>query len=153
MNVQDAAYSTVHNYPGGSESLAPRVGLSAAVLRGKVNPHNDRNILSLAEASRIMGVTGDFRVLHALAGEHGFTLTPIAGEGGADVAVAMLGTAAAGGDLAEAIAGALQDDRISPNELAEIGRACAALQSKIVAVARGAAARAEEGQPRPGDRL
>lgn len=153
MNVQDAAYGTVHDYPGGSESLAPRIGMSAAVLRGKVNPHNDRNVLALAEADQIMGVTGDFRMLHALAAQHGFALAPIESEGGGDITVAMLGAAAAKGDLATVITRALQDGLISGNELAEIGRACAALQASIVSVARGAAARAAAGQPKPGDRL
>lgn len=153
MNVQDAAYGTVHDYPGGSPSLAPRLGMSAAVLRGKVNPHNDRNVLTLAEADQMMGVTGDHRILHALAAEHGYTLTPMEGEGAGDVAVAMLGAAAAKGDLANVITRALQDGLISGNELAEIGRACAHLQASIVSVARGAAARAAEGRPKPGDRL
>ncbi|MFH7611555.1 hypothetical protein RA272_29150, partial [Pseudomonas syringae pv. tagetis] len=66
MNVTDAAYDTVHQYPGGSEALAPRLGMSAAVLRGKVNPNTDRNLLSLQEADALMARTGDFRILHAL---------------------------------------------------------------------------------------
>lgn len=53
MNVTDAAYDTVHQYPGGSEALAPRLGMSAAVLRGKVNPNTDRNLLSLQEADAL----------------------------------------------------------------------------------------------------
>ena len=71
MNVTDAADATVHDYPGGSESLAPRMGMSAAVLRNKVNPGNDRNHLSLSEADRLMRVTGDHRILQALADQHG----------------------------------------------------------------------------------
>lgn len=86
MNVQDAAYRTVHDYPGGSESLAPRLGMSAAVLRGKVNPNNDRNILSLHEASQIMGVSDDFQMLHALAASHGFGLHALESGDTADIA-------------------------------------------------------------------
>jgi hypothetical protein len=60
MNSIDAAYSTVHDYPGGSESLGPRVGISPAVLRNKVNPNNDTHHLTFAEARRIADMTGDF---------------------------------------------------------------------------------------------
>lgn len=47
MNVTDAAYVTVHQYPGGSEALTPRLGMSAAVLRGKVNPNGDSNFAQM----------------------------------------------------------------------------------------------------------
>lgn len=143
MNVQDAAYATVHEYPGGSEPLAVRLGMSGAVLRGKVNPNNDRNILSLAEADRMMGLSGDHRILHALAGEHGYTLQPIEEEiAGGSLMAAVLATAAAKGDLAAVISRALADNVITANELAEIGRACAAVQAGVVSIGQGAAARA-----------
>lgn len=142
MNVQDAAYATVHEYPGGSEPLAVRLGMSGAVLRGKVNPNNDRNLLSLAEADRMMGLSGDHRILHALAGEHGYTLQPIEGDGPGCLMDAVLATAAAKGDLAAVISRALADNVITANELAEIGRACAAVQAGVVSIGQGAAARA-----------
>ncbi len=141
MNVQDAAYRTVHDYPGGSESLAPRLGMSAAVLRGKVNPNNDRNILSLHEASQIMGVSDDFQMLHALAATHGFGLHALESGDTADITTALLGASVAKGDLAGVISRALQDNLITQNELAEIGRACAALQARIISIGQGAAAR------------
>ncbi len=147
MNVQDAAYATVHCYPGGSESLAPRIGMSPAVLRGKVNPNNDRNILSLVEADTIIGVSGDHRILHALAAEHGYTLQPIdaAGEGGTGLVDAVLAASAAKGDLAQVIQRALADKVVTRNEKAEIDRACAALQACVVEIGQGAAARMQRG--------
>ncbi|PNE77837.1 hypothetical protein A8H37_06130 [Burkholderia thailandensis] len=39
MNILDTAHAVAHNYPGGCESLAPRLGVSPAVLRSKVNPN------------------------------------------------------------------------------------------------------------------
>ncbi len=37
MNIVDAAYHTVHDYPGGANALAPRMGIkSPAVLNSKV---------------------------------------------------------------------------------------------------------------------
>ena len=53
----------------------------------------------------------------------------------------------------DVIARALEDNLITPNELADIGRACAALQAKVMSVAQGAAARAAAGAPNPGGRL
>ena len=73
MNIIDAANATVHDYPGGSESLGPRVGLPANLLRDKVNPGSDTH-LTLAEAERIMALTEDFRMLEVLAHQHGFLL-------------------------------------------------------------------------------
>ncbi len=104
MNVQDAAYRTVHDYPGGSESLAPRMGMSAAVLRGKVNANNDRNVLSLSDADLMMGVSNDGQILHALAATHGVGLPPLEGGTSLDITTALLGAAVAKGDLAGVIA-------------------------------------------------
>lgn len=72
MNILDAAYNTVHDYPGGAAALAPRMGMkSAAVLNSKVNPNTETHHLSLVEASKMMAMTGDFRVLQELNAEHG----------------------------------------------------------------------------------
>jgi len=74
MNTKDAAYHTVHDYAGGSESLGPRVGISAAVLRNKVNPNNETHHLTLAEAQRIVDFTDDDRMLKAWAHQRGYIL-------------------------------------------------------------------------------
>ena len=76
MNVMDAAKLTVHNYPGGSESLGPRVQVRPAVLRNKINPNNDGNHLTLAESMRIQVVTGDHAICRAMNEELGY-LPPI----------------------------------------------------------------------------
>jgi hypothetical protein len=146
MNVTDAAYATVHDYPGGSESLAPRLGMSPAVLRGKVNPNNDRNVLSLAEADALMGVSGDFRILHAMAAGHGFGLTPLDGADAGNLVVALLRAASAKGDLATVITEALADHVLTPNEDARIQRACAALQAAVIEIARCSAQSAKAPQ-------
>ena len=74
MNITTAADLTVHEYKGGSESLGPLVGISAAVLRNKVNPNNTTHHLTLAEADRIVRMTGDARILAAFAHSNGFLL-------------------------------------------------------------------------------
>lgn len=76
MNVQDAAYHTVHDYPGGSESLGPRVGVKPAVLRNKVNWKNPANHLTLDEAQLVMVMSGDHRIVYAQLDELGY-LPPV----------------------------------------------------------------------------
>ncbi|HDS1216240.1 TPA: phage regulatory CII family protein [Stenotrophomonas maltophilia] len=123
MNITDAAHKTVKDYPGGSEALAVRIGMSAAVLRNKVNPNNNTHHLTLAEASEIMGVTGDDRILHAMAVEHGYTLQKMQADGMASVMGAMLENAAKQGAFAQALQDALADELISENEMKAISSA------------------------------
>ncbi|MCD9096164.1 phage regulatory CII family protein [Luteimonas fraxinea] len=144
MNVTDAAYDTVHEYPGGSESLAPRMskGMSSATLRGKVNPNNDRNLLSLQEADELMAKSGDYRILHALAASHGFVLQRVEAPETGTLICSLLAASAAKGDLAEMVSKAIRDGSISPNEADEIGRGCATVIAAIVQVAQHANASA-----------
>lgn len=123
MNITDAAHKTVKDYPGGSEALAVRIGMSAAVLRNKVNPNNTTHHLTLAEASEIMGVTGDDRILHAMAAEHGYTLQKMQADSVASVMGAMLENAAKQGAFAQALQEALSDGLISENEMKAISSA------------------------------
>lgn len=145
MNVTDAAYDTVHQYPGGSEALAPRMGMSAATLRGKVNPNTDRNLLSLQEADTLLGRTGDYRILHALCAEHGFIAQRVDAPHSGNLITALLSAAAAKGDLAELVSEAMADNRITPNEADAISRACQQVMAALVQVSQHAEAAAERG--------
>lgn len=72
MNILDAAYNTVHDFKGGANALATRMGIkSPAVLNSKVNSNTETHHLTLLEATKLMGITGDFRILQALCAEHG----------------------------------------------------------------------------------
>jgi len=121
MNIIDAAYQTVHDYPGGSESLAPRIGMSPAVLRNKVNPNNDTHHLTVREANTIMAFTKDYRMLHALSAEHGFVLQK-AEDASAEGTVfqLLLRANAAEGDLDKELNDALADGRLTQNELKRV---------------------------------
>lgn len=145
MNVTDAAYDTVHQHAGGSVALAPRMGMSDATLRGKVNPNNDRNLLSLQEADTLMARTGDFRILHALCAEHGFVAQRIEAPESGSLIGSLLTAAAGHGGLAELISNAMADARISPNEADAISRACAQVMAALVKVSQHAEAAAERG--------
>ena len=144
MNVSDAAYHTVRNYPGGAEALATRLTridekgeqkcMAGAVLRSKVNPNTSTHHLTLAEADQIMAITGDHRILHALAGTHGYALVAVGAEQGAaatSLMQAVLGANAAEGSFDQKLAEALADDRISPRELAELTDLAVAQQAAM----------------------
>jgi hypothetical protein len=76
--VTDAAYCTVHDYPGGAPSLAPRIGIaSPRVLDNKVNPNSEHHKLTLDEAVRMIDMTGDLRILHAIAERAGQLVIPL----------------------------------------------------------------------------
>lgn len=132
MNILDAAHKTVHAYPGGSETLALRIGMSAAVLRNKVNPNNTTHHLTLAEASEVMGVTNDDRILHALAAQHGYVLQRLEPEGSAGVVSSMLENAAKQGAFAQALQDALTDNLISENEMRDISDAGTAQMEALI---------------------
>lgn len=123
MNVQDAFYATVHDHPGGCESLAPRLKTSAAVLRNKANPNNPANIPSLRDADQVMGLSGDYRILHALAANHGHVCIRTDVETPAsDLAVLELVTHVwrSNGDVGAAVDAALADGRVERSELIEV---------------------------------
>jgi hypothetical protein len=151
VNVTDAAYATVHDYPGGSDSLAPRLGTSGAVLRNKVNPNNDRNTLALEEADQLMGISGDYRILQALAANHGFLLQRAdgnPGKGSADtILTCILALSMREGALSEIVSKALADNLISPREKRDIEAACHALQAAVIDFARCLPSAPQEGAP------
>lgn len=144
MNILDAAHKTVHAYPGGSESLAPRIGMSAAVLRNKVNPNNTTHHLTLVEASEVMGVTGDDRILHALAAQHGYTLQRIEVPQAGSLVGALIDAGEIKGKLCQIIGDALDDGRITQNEALCIASACGDLQGIAAQIAQHARAAVEK---------
>jgi len=76
--VTDAAYRLVHEYPGGAQSLAPRIGIaSPRVLDNKVNPNSAHHKLTLDEAVAATDMSGDLRVLQAWAAHCGQLLVPV----------------------------------------------------------------------------
>lgn len=87
MNLSDAAYATAHDYAGGTPSLAPRMGISGAMLRNKVNPNDATHHLTLSEAMRMQSLTGDHRILHAMSDELGYVCIQLPVAGASDMAL------------------------------------------------------------------
>ncbi|MCP3721754.1 phage regulatory CII family protein [Paraburkholderia sp. CNPSo 3272] len=123
MHITDAAYAVAHDYPGGTESLAPRLGMSGAVLRNKVNPNNTTHHLTLAEAVRMSQITGDVRIAEAIANELGFALvkTPSMEECNDAAIVELMGAAwATHGEVGKEICKTLEDGRVEFGEVDRI---------------------------------
>lgn len=123
MTPQDAFHQTVHSYPGGCESLAPRLGMSSAVLRNKANIHCTTNHPTLADVDRVLGITANYSVLHALASNHNHVCIPVdADVAPSDLAVLELVTAVwrSHGDVGAAVDAALADGRIEAREVCRI---------------------------------
>jgi hypothetical protein len=133
MSPKDAFYNTVHNAPGGHAALAIRLGMSAAVLRNKANVHSETNKPTLDDVDNIIGLTGDASVLHALAANHGYVCSKIAGAGCAADATPLAMVARIATRSADAVAvvnDALADGRLDSRELVEIReRAYGAIQA------------------------
>lgn len=138
MNTADAAYHVVHDYPGGSESLGPRVDISSAVLRNKVNPNNDTHRLTFAEARRVSDITGDFRMLQAWAHEAGFLLVkaPKNARDSSDMAVLeqVAGLMVANGAFGKEIYDALSDGAISTAEVERIDEAGQGVMTSVAEI-------------------
>lgn len=142
MYVLDAARNTVDNFPGGAESLAPRIGMSAAILRNKVNPNCSTNHLTLLEAQKLMKVADDPQILQAMAADMECGVEPLALEHtqGSSVLSLVLKLDTAEGELARVIHDALVDETISPREMKAISNASLEDQRALLAlVARLAA--------------
>ncbi|RZZ90624.1 phage regulatory CII family protein [Pseudoxanthomonas winnipegensis] len=152
MNILDAAYKTVHEYQGGSVALATRMvrtdeqgnerAMSDAVLRNKVNPNNSTHHLTLEEASEIMGLTGNYRILHALAAQHGFTLQRSDLPDGGNLVAALIDAGEIKGKLCQIIGDALDDNKISHNEALLIAAVCGDMQQVSAQIAQHALAAA-----------
>lgn len=138
MNTADAAYHTVHDYPGGSESLGPRVGISPAVLRNKVNQQNTTHHLTFAEAQRIAAMTADDRMLQAWAHERGYLLVKAPDGNECDMAVLeqVVGLGVANGQFMQTIHTALADGKVDRQELQAIRTAEKAVQTAAATVSR-----------------
>lgn len=123
MNITDAAYAVAHDYPGGTESLAPRLGMSGAVLRNKVNPNNTTHHLTLAEALRMSEITSDRRIAEAFARELGLVCIELPAPencADADVIELMAQTWETNGDIGRQVNQTFADGRVEQHEVRKV---------------------------------
>lgn len=123
MNAHDAFHATVHETPGGCEALAVRLGMSSAILRNKANVNHAHNKPMLDDVDRVMGITGDHRVLHALAQNHGYVCVKM-GENtdASDVAVLELVTQVwtTNGEVGAEVNRTLADGKVDAAEVVRV---------------------------------
>lgn len=143
MNILDAAHRIGHDYPGGMDSLAPRMGCNPRVLNSKLNPNCQSHHLTLIESVRLQQLAGRADILFAEADLLGFVCVPRPEAGDANITAALTRACAEFGDYMREADKALSDDKITPNEvkrlekeLSELMTAAAALQAAIVAKGR-----------------
>lgn len=124
MDPLDAFYHVIHDYPGGAEALAPRMGYTSAVLRNKADPRKDSNKPLLDDADKITALTGDARVIRALAHKHGFLLVKAPDNqcGVSDMSVLeqVVAFMVASGAYGQEIHKALADGSVSQEEVKRI---------------------------------
>ena len=117
--IEFAVHQTAHEAAGGVAALAKSIGVGEQVFRNKVNPYQDTHKLSLNEAVAMMHSTGDVRILEAVAADLGCSLaqpSPAA----QSLVVAIISADAEHGDVARAVADAIEDKRITQAEAAAI---------------------------------
>ncbi|MFC0351847.1 phage regulatory CII family protein [Undibacterium danionis] len=123
MTPQDAFYQTVTTFSGGVESLAPRLGMSAQILRNKANPNNVHNYPSLSDIERTMTITGNVIILHALAQSQSHICIPINTDSSAcDTAILELVAKvwSTNGDVGQAVNDTLADGRVEAHEVKRV---------------------------------
>ena len=123
MNVLAAAHRIGLEFPGGMTGLAPLIGVRRpGVLRDKLNPNNQGNHLTLHEAMLMQSVTGRYDILYAMADELNHMAIPLPQVGDDNVAHAISTTCAEFGDYLRRVDDAMQDGKITPNEIKALER-------------------------------
>ncbi len=143
MNLLDAAYNVVHDYPGGSQSLAPRLGKSATTLSHEVTATGTAK-LGLLDAAKITELTGDVRLLAAFAANAGQMLVPlpkIQADASDDCMLLLADMAREFGELCTEVASDMADGVISSNDLSRIDTECGQLIASVHALREALGAR------------
>lgn len=123
--IQEAAYLTVHSYPGGATRLAPLVGKTPRSLDNEVNPDVPTAKLGIEDAVTLQHGANDYRLLEAMAMTLGFAVLRICDHTGiSDVELldAYSEWNAEIGETHSVIRKALSDGRVTRSEVDEIRR-------------------------------
>lgn len=118
MNVLDAGHRIGIAYPGGIKALAARMDKNAAVFTSQLNPSISTHHLSLSDAVIMQVLADRHDVVIAMAEELGgsFVLNHMLGDR-ASLTTCAMRTMAEFGDYMRMTEEALQDGRVTSNEL------------------------------------
>ena len=134
MDPLDAAYHTAHDYPGGVPAVAQRMGVSANTLQHKVSLTNDTHHLTLRESVAMQEVTGDARILHAMAGALGYACVSLHNDGSLGTLEQVMHMAKEFGEVLGSVNNAVVDGVVTNNEMRDCERQAAELMAALNSV-------------------
>lgn len=122
MQTKDALYHATHDYKGGVDALAARMGIASSTLRCMANPNDDTHAWPLKRVQQLVALTGDVRPIAALASEAGGVFIPMPKAGGkpSEVMRDLAELAREFGDVPRETLDALADDRLTLKEFERI---------------------------------
>lgn len=123
MDIYEAAYRVAHDYPGGAVKLAAKMGENPGTFLNRVNPETETHRLYLATAVQMQAISGDHRILHAMAGTLGevcFAIPDLSKVSDASLLETVCAIGREGGDFHREIQNGLGDVRFSRARLAKI---------------------------------
>lgn len=160
MDLDDAIYNMVHDYPGGVPALATRLTsidattgkpkpMNANTLQQKASTNNPIAHFSPKELLKAMGQTGDRGPLIAMAAALGHLLLPMPAAQGmdGDLACKLASACKEFGELVTEISGDLADGKVTQNEQRRIERAAAELIACINGLLGYTASLADSARP------
>lgn len=136
MNILDAAYNVVHDYPGGAHSLGPRMGKNPNTLNHEVAGDGTAKF-GLVDAVKATRLSGDFRILHAFAESCDHACIPLPPSSSAptsSVLAALAQSSQRFAGLCTEVCASTADGVISDNELARIERERSSLLAELAAL-------------------
>jgi len=137
-NVQDAAFHTAHDFPGGVAALAQRMGdVSPNVLNKKVDPNAESHHLRLDESVKMQSITGDTRILKAMAFALNHVVIPLPDmpeSGDASLLDSFMDIINEMGEFTQAFQQAWADGEVTSKELARIEGEAVDVQTRFAAI-------------------
>ena len=149
MNLKDALYHAVHDYPGGVAALAARMGLAASTLYSMANPNDATHDWPRERLEQAMVFTGDQQIVQSICTLAGGVFVPVAvtHEPVADVSGQMLSLAAEFGGVARAVQDSVRDGRLTARERDRVAKHLYELIAAAAQLGQGLDARVEAGAP------
>ncbi len=148
--ILDAAYHLVHQYPGGADSLAPRMDKKSATTLSHEVKATGTAKFGLQTAVEVTDLTGDLRILRWWAMHAGQLLVPLPSleEQRADDCMQRLAMSAKEfGDFMSEVSGTLQDGKVSDNELSRIEREVGEMFASVHSTLQALRNRNQQGKP------
>lgn len=131
LDVMDAVYHTAHDFPGGVPALAQRMVMSHNTLAHKVSLTTTTHHLSLREAVTLQAVSGDVRILHAMADALGYRCINLQANHEVTTLSQVMAMVKDFGDMLGVVTDAVQDGTVSPNEMQDCERRAAELLAAV----------------------